>query len=86
MPQLHALELVPDEAGQELVRRDWQALHDAGLPSQLDHTGATNAPHVTVVAAPRLQADTERLAIALLEPLLPIGCASRGCCCSAVRS
>ena len=54
MPRLHALELVPDDEGQDLVRRDWQALHEAGLPSQLDHRGSTNAPHVTVVAAPSL--------------------------------
>src|SRR6478735_2891076 len=54
MPRLHALELVPDRAGQDLVRRDWQALRDAGLPSQLDHHGATNTPHVTVVSAPVL--------------------------------
>ena len=37
MPRLHALELVPDDAGDAAVRRDWQALRDAGLPSQLDH-------------------------------------------------
>lgn len=50
--RLHALELLPDEAGQEAVRRDWVALREAGLPSQLDHKGATNAPHVTLLAAP----------------------------------
>ena len=40
MPRMHALELLPDEAGCDVVRRDWQALRDAGLPSQLDHRGA----------------------------------------------
>ena len=50
MPRLHALELVPDDAGDHAVRRDWRALHDAGLASQLDHPAATNTPHVTVLA------------------------------------
>ena len=52
MPRMHALELLPDDAGRDVVRRDWQALRDAGLPSQLDHRGATNSPHVTVADVP----------------------------------
>jgi hypothetical protein len=72
MPRLHALELLPDEAGQDAVRRDWQALRDAGLPSQLDHRGTTNAPHLTLVAAPALTEDDERRARALVSPLLPV--------------
>lgn len=72
MPRLHALELLPDEAGCELVRRQWRALHDAGLPSQLDHRGATNSPHVTVLAAPALGADDDQHARDLVAPLLPV--------------
>lgn len=72
MPRMHALELLPDEAGVEVVRRDWQVLRDAGLPSQLDHRGATNTPHVTVVAAPGLGADDEQAAVELLGTLLPV--------------
>jgi hypothetical protein len=60
--RLHALELLPDEAGQEAVRRDWRALREAGLPSQLDHPGATNAPHLTLVAAPSVEPVAERAA------------------------
>jgi hypothetical protein len=71
MPRMHALELLPDDAGRDVVRRDWQALRDAGLPSQLDHRGATNSPHVTVLAAPALDTDDERRAADLLAPLLP---------------
>ena len=62
MPRLHAIELLPDDAGRDVVRRDWQALHDAGLPSQLDHRGTTNSPHVTVVAAPALTAADDQRA------------------------
>ncbi|HSF99135.1 MAG TPA: 2'-5' RNA ligase family protein [Ornithinibacter sp.] len=71
MPRMHALELLPDEAGCDVVRRDWQALRDAGLPSQLDHRGATNSPHVTVLAAPSLDGDDEQRASELVAPLLP---------------
>jgi hypothetical protein len=70
VPRLHAFELVPDAAGRAAVLADWQALRDAGLPSQLDHRGATNTPHVTAVAAPALPPDD--LAAELLGPLLPV--------------
>lgn len=72
MPRMHALELVPDEAGCEDVRRDWQALRDAGLPSQLDHRGDTNSPHVTLAAAPAIGADVARTAADLLAGHLPV--------------
>ena len=69
---LHSLELLPDVEGQEAVRRDWRALRDAGLPSQQDHRGPTNRPHLTVVAAPGIDEDAERLAAELVGPLLPL--------------
>ncbi|MCY7395717.1 MAG: hypothetical protein LH468_06070 [Nocardioides sp.] len=73
MVRLHALELSPDVAGAAAVRRDWQALHDAGLPSQLDHRGTTNAPHVTLVAtAEPVGAAVADRAVGLLGPLLPL--------------
>ena len=71
MPRMHALELLPDDAGCDVVRRDWEALRDAGLPSQLDHHGTTNSPHLTVVAAPALSRADEEAALELLGPLLP---------------
>ena len=72
MPRLHALELVPDAAGDHAVRRDWQALRDAGLRSQLDHAASTNSPHVTVLALPALTSATEARAAELFGPLLPV--------------
>lgn len=78
MPKLHALELVPDDDGQELVRRDWQALRDAGLPSQLDHTSPTNAPHVTIVSAPELPDAAIDVAHTRLGALLPVRARAAG--------
>lgn len=78
MPRLHALELVPDDAGQDAVRRDWQRLRDAGLPSQLDHPSPTNRPHVTVVAAPGLPYDAIDIARARLGSLLPVRARAAG--------
>jgi len=78
MPRLHALELVPDDAGVEAVRRDWQRLRDAGLPSQLDHPGRTNSPHLTVVSAPALPEDAIDVARARLGALLPVRARAAG--------
>lgn len=72
MPRLHAYELLPDDAGREAVLRDWQALRDAGLRSQLDHQGMTNTPHITVVTAEVLGADEDDLAVQHLGPALPV--------------
>ena len=72
MPRMHALELLPDTTGVDVVRRDWQSLHDAGLPSQLDHRGSTNTPHLTAVAAPALAPADEVRAVELVGGLLPV--------------
>jgi hypothetical protein len=74
---LHALELVPDAEGQEAVLRDWQALRDAGLPSQLDHRGESNAPHLTLVSAPSVAGLVDR-AVELIGPLLPVAVRASG--------
>lgn len=75
---LHALELLPDDAGADVVRRDWLALADAGLPSQLEHKGLTNWPHVTLVSASEIRPEQEERAAALLGPLLPIRARTSG--------
>ncbi|KRB74066.1 hypothetical protein ASE01_18920 [Nocardioides sp. Root190] len=63
---------MPDEAGRSALLDDWQALRDAGLPSQLDHRGASNAPHVTVVSAPLLPQEALDVAEVRLGGLLPV--------------
>jgi len=72
MPRLHAFELLPDEPGRDAVLRDWQSLRDAGLPSQLDHQGMTNTPHVTVLSAASLDGVHDDHATACLFPVLPV--------------
>lgn len=47
----HSLELLLDPDSEAAVRAQWQALADAGLPSQLRVKSPTNRPHVTVLAA-----------------------------------
>ncbi len=68
---LHALELLPDPATRAWAEADWEALRAAALPSQADHQGATNQPHVTVVSAPRLSAHALEVAAEAFGPLLP---------------
>ena len=75
---LHALELLPDQAGQEVLRRDWRVLSEAGLKSQLEHRGAGNAPHLTLVAAVAIGPEVDELAVELISPLLPIRVRSSG--------
>lgn len=80
MPKLHSLELVPDEAGRASVRALWDALRDAGLPSQADHTGASNQPHVTVVEAEGLGLPDAAIDVARarLRGMLPVTATARG--------
>lgn len=78
MPKLHALELVPDDAGRAAVRALWTALQEAGLPSQADHTKASNQPHVTVVEAEELPDAAIDVARARLRGMLPVTATARG--------
>lgn len=48
---MQSVELLLDPATDAAVRAEWAALSAAGLPSQADHRGETNAPHISVLAA-----------------------------------
>ena len=68
---MHSLELLLDPASDEAVRDEWRVLSAAGLPSQGDHAGTSNAPHVTLVARPGLDpaADPRLLPLSAALPL-----------------
>jgi 2'-5' RNA ligase len=54
------------------VVRVWEALLDAGLPSQARHTAPSNRPHTTLVAVPDLSAEAESAVAAAVRGRLPV--------------
>jgi 2'-5' RNA ligase len=54
-----SIELLLDDETDAAVRAQWEALKQAGLPSQARHTGATNAPHVTLAIAEQIPGPVE---------------------------
>lgn len=67
---MDSLELLLDDDAEADLREDWERLIDAGLPSSGRHAGASNRPHITLVAAPSLAPRTlpdldERVAAAV---------------------
>lgn len=69
----HSIELLLDEHSDAAIRVQWQALADAGLPSQLRVKSATNRPHVTLLAAERISPDVDDTLRALTDRL-PFDC------------
>lgn len=57
---VQSVELVLDPILDGEVRDEWELLLAAGLPSQKRHTGASNAPHVTLGVADRIDGQAER--------------------------
>ncbi|QVI26017.1 2'-5' RNA ligase family protein [Mycolicibacterium neoaurum] len=70
---VHSVELTLDDAGDAAVRRIWTGLQDAGLPSQADHTGASNRPHTTLTVAEDISGAADTDLVAAL-PRLPMPC------------
>ncbi|MCJ1706377.1 2'-5' RNA ligase family protein [Microbacterium sp. VKM Ac-2923] len=68
MSDVVSLELVFDDASEAAVRREWDALVAADLPSQARHTGASNRPHITLLVRPAL-GDPDLSALAARLPL-----------------
>lgn len=68
MAEVTSLELVLDDAADAAVRAEWDALARAELPSQAQHTGASNRPHVTMLVRPTLA----RIDVSVLADALPL--------------
>lgn len=66
---VHSVELLLDPAAESAVRAQWAALAAAGLPSQAQHPGASNRPHITAAVADALSPEAEAALRALdFEP------------------
>ena len=63
----HSIELLLDPDGDAAIRSIWDQLSQAGLPSQNRVTSDTNRPHVTLLAAGRIDAGID----AVLRDLAP---------------
>ena len=70
---VHSVELTLDDVGDAAVHRIWTALQDADLPSQADHTGASNRPHTTLTVAEDISGAADTDLVAAL-PRLPLPC------------
>ncbi|OSC41260.1 2'-5' RNA ligase family protein [Mycobacterium decipiens] len=66
---VHSIELVFDRDTEATIRRIWDNLAGAGIPSQ----APASRPHVTLAVAERIDADVDELLSPLAEGL-PLGC------------
>jgi 2'-5' RNA ligase len=69
---VQSVELLLEPEAEGAVVRVWQALVEAGLPSQARHAAPSNRPHVTLVAVPRLTAEAEAAVAAAVLGHLPV--------------
>lgn len=70
---VHSIELLFDADTDAAIRRVWQELADAGLPSQAGVKAPTNRPHVTLLAATRIEPAVDSL-LAKFRRQLPLRC------------
>ena len=69
----HSIELLLDSRTDTAIRAAWQALAEAGLPSQVQGKSATNRPHITLLAAQRISPEVDEV-LRGLAPRLPLDC------------
>ncbi len=70
----HSVELLFDADNEAVVRAMWQALDDAGLPSQVRVKSPTNRPHITLLAAQRISPEVDDV-LRCLADRFPVPCA-----------
>lgn len=66
---IQTVELLLDAPGEAAIRAQWQALHDAGLPSPAAHVEPTRRPHITLTARQSIDHRREQELIASLTEL-----------------
>lgn len=69
---MRTVELLPDAAVDAVVRRAWQRLAEAGLPSLADHRHPTNRPHLTLAEADGLDGEGLGTVALVVASALPI--------------
>ncbi len=69
---VQSVELLLEHEAERGVVRVWEALSEAGLPSQARHTAPSNRPHTTLVALSDLAAETESAVAAAVRGRLPV--------------
>ena len=69
----HSIEVLLDADSDSVIRAIWQQLDDAGLPSQNRVKSDSNRPHVTLLAAGRIDAGVDD-ALRELAPRLGFAC------------
>ncbi|KAA0101285.1 2'-5' RNA ligase family protein [Mycolicibacterium sp. P1-18] len=69
----HSVELLLDQETDDAIRRQWDALAEAGLPSQAHHRSETNRPHVTLTVGARIDSAVDG-ALRELAGRLPLPC------------
>ena len=69
---VQSVELLLEPEAERGVLRVWEALSEAGLPSQARHTAPSNRPHTTLVAVPDLSAEAESAVASAVRGRLPV--------------
>jgi 2'-5' RNA ligase len=69
---VQSVELLLEPEAERGVVTVWQALAEAGLPSQARHTAPSNRPHTTLVAMPDLSEEAESAVAAAVRGRLPV--------------
>jgi 2'-5' RNA ligase len=80
-----SVELLLDDELDAAVRAQWATLAAAGLPSQAQHTGETNRPHITLTVAGAVPPYVEIALKSALTGRLPLAVRLGGVLCFAGR-
>ncbi|MHA7294246.1 2'-5' RNA ligase family protein [Arthrobacter sp. HLT1-21] len=56
---MDSIELLFDDATEQFIHAEWDALLAAGLPSRAAHNSPHNRPHITLIAAPVITGDRD---------------------------
>ncbi len=67
-----AIEVYFDQTASSRIRKLWDAMEDAGIPSLRDLTHRRHRPHLSLVAAPKLDVEPVRAALAGIEVAMPM--------------